>query len=586
MTEELKILITAQVNNLKQGVQQAKSEIQSFKQQVEAARKNVDASFKAMGDSINKSVKSFGVGVAALGTALIATAASTEEYRNQQAMLEAAFLNAGSSAEVAKNTYNELYRVLGDGGQAQEAAQHLALLTTNEEELHYWTATLQGVYATFGASLPIESLTEAANETAKTGQLTGALADALNWVGISEEAFQAKLDACNTEQERSTLILDTLNAQYAEAAGAFEETNAQVLAQRDAQAALQEKLAAVGEAIAPVITSFTSLAADALALVLPYVSDLAQAAIPALQNVLKAVIPTIKSIAEWVKDNTTLLKAVAVAIGVVSAAITAYNAVAAVKAAMAAAEVVSVGALIKAYAAQAVAMGAALAPYIAIAAAIAAVIAVIVICIKHWDDIKAAAKRAWEGIKSTWQVVAKWFGDLFAKAVSSIKTAFSSITGFFKGIWENIKAIFANVGTAIATGIKGAVTNAVNSVLRTAANIINGFISAINFAIGIINAIPGVNIGRISPISVPQFAKGGIVNSATLAVVGEAGKEAVVPLENNLEWLDKLAGMLNDRMGGNQPIVLNVDGKRFAEISVDSINSLTRQRGSIPLVIS
>ena len=83
------------------------------------------------------------------------------------------------------------------------------------------------------------------------------------------------------------------------------------------------------------------------------------------------------------------------------------------------------------------------------------------------------------------------------------------------------------------------------------------------------------------------MAKGGIVDSATLAVVGEQGKEAVVPLENNLEWLDKLAGMLNNKMGGgNQPIVLNVDGKRFAEISVDSINNLTRQRGSIPLVIA
>ena len=122
--------------------------------------------------------------------------------------------------------------------------------------------------------------------------------------------------------------------------------------------------------------------------------------------------------------------------------------------------------------------------------------------------------------------------------------------------------------------------------LSTATRIINGFISAINFAIDIINAIPGVNIKRLEKLNVPQMAKGGVVDSATLAVIGERGKEAVLPLENNLEWLDKLAGMLNDRMGGTQPIVLNVDGKRFAEISVDSINNLTRQRGSIPLVLA
>ena len=82
------------------------------------------------------------------------------------------------------------------------------------------------------------------------------------------------------------------------------------------------------------------------------------------------------------------------------------------------------------------------------------------------------------------------------------------------------------------------------------------------------------------------MAQGGVVDSATLAMIGENGKEAVVPLENNLEWLNKLAGMLNERMGGNTPIVLQVDGKTFAQISCDSINQLTRQRGSIPLVIA
>ena len=85
-----------------------------------------------------------------------------------------------------------------------------------------WTTICEGVYATFGASLPIEGLTEAANETAKVGTVTGTLADALNWAGISEDAFNEKLAACNTEAEREALIRQTLNSAYAEAAAGYE----------------------------------------------------------------------------------------------------------------------------------------------------------------------------------------------------------------------------------------------------------------------------------------------------------------------------------------------------------------------------
>ena len=77
-----------------------------------------------------------------------------------------------------------------------------------------WTDIAAGVWATFGDSLPIEGLTEASNETAKTGKLTGVLADALNWAGISEDDFQSSLDGCNSEQERAALITDTLNGLY------------------------------------------------------------------------------------------------------------------------------------------------------------------------------------------------------------------------------------------------------------------------------------------------------------------------------------------------------------------------------------
>lgn len=144
--------------------------------------------------------------------------------------LETGFTTAGYSAEDAKKTYTELYGILGDDGQATEAAAHLAKLTKNEKELATWTDIATGVYATFGEHLAIiENLTEAANETAKTGAITGGLADALNWAGVSEDEFQASLDKCSTEQERQALITKTLNGLYSDAAEKYREVNGDII---------------------------------------------------------------------------------------------------------------------------------------------------------------------------------------------------------------------------------------------------------------------------------------------------------------------------------------------------------------------
>lgn len=713
MNEELKIIISAEVAKVKQGVKQAKQEISNFSKKVEEAKKNVDASFKAMGNGIKTATKVIAASIAGVGVALIGVAANTEEYRNQQALLKTAFENAGASAETAKETYNSLYRVMGDSDAATEAAQSLARLTADEKALGEYTTILTGIWGDYGKGMPVETIAEAVAETAACGTITGDLSRALVEAGVSEEDFQKKLDATNSEAEREKLIRETLLELYKDSAATYEKNNKAVLEQRDAQAKLQEKLAAVGAAIAPLNTAFVSLAADALALVEPYITKLAETAIPKLQELLDGIIPALESAAAWIKEHTTLLTAIAAVIGTVVAAITLYNTVAAIKAAMAAAEVATVAGLTTAYLAQAAAVMMAIAPYLLIVAAVALLVAGFLYLWENcegfrqfwlnlWEQLKAAFAlfvetleplwnaivnmfvqawelikvvwdivqpyfamlwesikavfavvveilggyfaAAWEAIKIVWDVVVSYFTTIFNTiatifsviknvlsgnfeaawngvkavfkgwgnffiglfesiasifsvvgnffvgvfntAVSGIKGIFEPIVGFFSGIWDSITSIFGSVGVAVGDAIKGAVSGAVNAVLSTAANIINGFISAINVAIGIINAIPGVSIGYLNKLSVPAMAKGGIVDSATLAVVGEQGKEAVVPLENNLEWLDKLAGMLNDRMGGNQPIVLNIDGKRFAEISVDSINSLTRQRGSIPLVIA
>lgn len=594
--KELKVIISAEIDKLKQELQKGQKEVENFGKKSKVSFQDFNNGVQKAGDISKKALATVGVAVAGAATALLALSASTAEYRENQAKLATAFESAGASAEVAKETYNDLYRVLGDDGQATEAANHLAKLTQTEQGLAEWTNICQGVYATFGDSLPIEGLTEAANETAKVGTLTGSLADALNWAGVNEEAFQAQLDACNTEAEREALIRQTLNGLYSEASANYEKNAASTLAANDAQRQLNDATAKLGEAIAPVQLALTNLAIQLLEKIVPIIQDLMENYGPQIEETLTKVADAIGNVLSWVIDNWGLVSTIGTVILAIAAALSVLSTVMTVVNAVTAASPVTW-----------IVLG--------IVAAIAALVAIIVLVVKYWDELKASALDCWEGIKSSWNDLATWFDEnviqpivslfsglwegilsifssvgswftnAFTQARDGVKNAFSSITGFFSNIWEKIKSIFSKVGTAIGDGIKGAVSGAVNKVLSFACKVINGFINAINFAIDIINAIPGVSISRLNTLSVPAMAKGGVVDSATLAVIGEQGKEAVVPLENNLGWLDKLATMLNERMGGSGPIILKVDGRTLAEATCSSINQLTRQRGSIPLNI-
>lgn len=190
-----------------------------------------------------------GVGVAgatALTTAFIALDGATEEYRIAQGKLNTAYEAAGYSAQTATQAYRDFYGILGDVDTATEASQLLAKLVKNEQDVSTWTRIAAGVSGTFGDSLPIEGLIEAANETAKVGTVTGQLADALNWAGIMEDDFNEKLSACRSESERNKLIMDTLSGAYEDAATAFYKNNEQLVASRKQQTALQEMTAGLG----------------------------------------------------------------------------------------------------------------------------------------------------------------------------------------------------------------------------------------------------------------------------------------------------------------------------------------------------
>lgn len=196
-------------------------------------------------------------GITALVGANIAN--NTKQYREEQSKLVSAFQAAGASAEEASQAYNGLFRFLGDSGRAVEAANHLAKITTNTQNLAEWTTIAQGVYATFGDSLPVEGLTEAANESLRVSKVTGVLADAFNWAGVSEDAMNAALEKTTSLEEREVLLRQTLNGLYQNAAHIYELNNKRIIEQNEAQARLDATMARIGQQTQVLVTSWINL---------------------------------------------------------------------------------------------------------------------------------------------------------------------------------------------------------------------------------------------------------------------------------------------------------------------------------------
>ena len=631
MNEELKVIISAEISKLKQGVNDAKKSLKDFVQKNKSNMKDLEKGFKDASATANKALAAIGAAALATVGALLNLSDATKEYRTNQAKLDTAFQAAGASAGVARDVYNDLYRVLGDDGQATEAAAHIAQITTNEQEMAEWTTICEGVYATFGDSLPIEGLTESANETIKVGKVTGVLADALNWAGISEDEFNEKLAACRTEEERATLVRQTLNGQYQEAASIYEDTAESILAANEAEAANAKAMAALGEAMEPIKTTLTDFQTKLAEEITPIIEDIVDKYGPDIETFLENLATDIGNVITWIVDNWdtistvgTVILVVAAALAVLSATMTVVNAVM--------------------YAS----------PITWIVAAIVALIAAIALCIIYWDDIKEAISNAWETIKektsAAVEAVVQWFTDMKEKISNKVQEIKDKVREKFEeikqAISDKVQAAKDNVVNKF-TEIKDKVSNKVQeikdkvkdkfeeiknnmkekidaaktTVLGIFDSIKNGIQEKINNAKDKVKeaidkikdffnfswSLPKLKLPHISisgkfsldPLSVPKFsiswnALGGVFDKPTLfgfgdslQGLGEDGAEAVVPLEKNLGWLNKLADMLSERLGSDNstPIILQVDGTTFAQTSIRSINQLTKQTGSLGLVI-
>lgn len=324
----------------------------------------LDQGSKSGADKAGANMESFGdkmkgvlagISVAALAASINELVSVTNEFQEDMGKLSVAAQQNNVSTEAANGAYRDMVGILGETDQSVEAVNHLfALCGDNTKSLSDWTNIASGVYATFGDSLPLEGLTEAANETAKVGQVTGPLADAINWaseaavqqgVALSgnqaavdaynsalasgatqEDAFNAALAACNTEQERAQLITDTLNGVYADAGAQYQQTNADVIAYRQSQSDLTEAMSSLGQAFMPIVTGLTDVAAMLLSGVQPavqwFVTNL-----PIIAPILAGIATTIGLLAVVLNASTIATAAQTVATNAAAAAQGLLNAV-------------------------------------------------------------------------------------------------------------------------------------------------------------------------------------------------------------------------------------------------------------------
>lgn len=512
---------------------EANNALNETSQRANDSANETESAFAKIGGAAKTIALGIGAAGLAIGGAFIGAVEGTREYRAEMGLLEAAFLTAGHSSKAAKDTYSELNAVLGDSGQAVEASQHLAKIADNEKELAGLTNILTGVYATFGESLPLEGLAEGINHSASLGEVQGSLADALEWSGITVEAFNEQLAGLATEEERQDLIVKTLNDTYSAASVQYQETNADIMASRQAQERLADAMARVGAVGEPILTAIKNA-----------IASMAESAVPKIES----LIAKFRDGITWIKKNQTTVKAwIAVIMGATTAIgafiliiswskimTKAANALKVVRTAM-------------------LAMNAAMManPIGLVVALIAGLVVAFLYLwnnvkpfrqfwIDLWNKMKSATsgavkwisgkfndlKGALNGAKSKFSEVQKTISDKMQSAQNAVKKAIDKIKGFFKFKWSLPKLKMPSIG------IKG-------------------------------------KFG-IDPPSVPKFsikwnAEGGILDNPTIFGKigntflggGEAGAEAIAPIdvlqdyvrqattENNALILEALTVRLN-----------------------------------------
>lgn len=373
---------------------------------------------------------------------------------------------------------------------------------------------------------------------------------------LSDE-YAAAWDEATSAEERAQIVSDYVQETYGEMAETMAET---------ATGSLVQVNNSWGD--------FKETLGDALAPVLQIVADL-----------LLQVTTFLNEHSDIIAPLVLIVAGLAGAFVLVQGAIAAYNVIMGIMA------VVNTAAFL---------------PILLVVAGIAALIAIIVLCIKHWDEIKAKVIEVWESIVSSVQEAVGKVTEKFNSMKQKITDKVTDIKDKVKGKFEEIKQTISdkvNEAKDTVSGVFEDIKGKIQEKIENAKSIVGDAIEGIKEFFDFDWSLPPLKLptfeikGQFSlhPISVPTIsvswnAKGGVFDSPTLFAygngrlggLGEDGAEAVVPLEKNTKWLDVIAEKLGARQSST-PIVLQVDGKTFAQTSIDCINALTRQQGSLGL---
>lgn len=297
-----------EVNNLSRQLNNAQADMNRFEQNMRDIENGTDRltqSFRDTGNAADNMGNSFADAftagavsgaVQSMISGISGLIDSTMEYQRIMASLETSSQHAGYTAEQTETSYRQLYQVLGDEQSSATALANFQALGLSQTELTRLIDSAIGAWATYGDSIPIDSLAEAVNETVKVGTVTGTFADVLNWAGTSEDDFNDKLAACTDEQERMQLVMDELSRQgLPQMADAFRQNNAALIETNDAQAQMQDALAQTTEAVMPLAASITSGLASALT-----------ALQPTIQTIIEKVQDFTRAVIDFISDNREL----------------------------------------------------------------------------------------------------------------------------------------------------------------------------------------------------------------------------------------------------------------------------------------
>jgi hypothetical protein len=388
-------LLNAQTaeEKLKKSVSDCEKELKAQEEAAKNAGEGFTVMKGAVADLASEAIQGAIGKLAEFSSYLSSLPQETLEFRQDISTLNTSFDDMGLTSKQAGQTVKDMFKIFGEDDRAVETSNLIAKMSDDQKDLSDWTTITTGVYGRFQDSLPVESLAEASMEVAKTGQLTGGLVDALVWAGESEEDFQAKLDACSSEQERQSLITDTLMGLYGESAETYRETAEGQMALKEATYENMQAEAELAAVVEPVTTEFTNLKTELLV-----------GAKPAIQ----AVSGVLLNAMEWMKEHPTTVKAVAAAVGVLAVGIT------------------GLGVAMAVYTAYQWAMNSAVLANpitwvaVGIVAAIAGLVAAGVVLYENWDTIKVKAGEVWNGVV-----------DKFNGAKTKVKGIIDTIKGFF-----------------------------------------------------------------------------------------------------------------------------------------------------------